>query len=160
MNKYPLRAMLTVRELREDQAARALRDRMAELDAAIAAWEAAKAEALACRQALRRKEDELMAVTIGRQVEAGLSRSIQRECQSWRARVDEAEAAVDAAAKGVDAAREAVEAARAAWQARSKDKHKIENHRDIWRAEADKEAQAAEEKELEESRKPMDTPHT
>lgn len=158
MKKYPLGPMLTVRELREDQAARLLQEKLAALDAAIAAWEAAKRTVLDCKSALRAKEKELTAATVGVKTEAGVARAIQREIAAWGFRVEEAEAAAEAAAAAVDAAREACEEARRAWQARSKDRHKIENHREIWRAEADKEAEAAEEKELEESRRPGPRP--
>jgi type III secretion protein O len=151
MNKYPLARMLTVRELREDQAARALRHAQAELETAIAFYEARKAEAIECRHCMRQKEDELAEATVGRMVETGAARALRREVAAWRERMEEAEAVAEEAARAVVAAEEACEAARAGYQARMKDKHKIANHREAWKAEADKESEAAEEREMEEA---------
>lgn len=151
MNKYPLGRMLIVRELREDQAARSLRNALAELDTAIAFWETRKAEALECHQCMRQKENELSSATVGRQVETGAARALRREVEAWRYRKEEAEAVADEAGRAVDAARDVCEKARAVYQARMKDKHKIVNHREVWQVQADKEAEAAEERELEEA---------
>lgn len=154
MIKYPLKRMLIVRELREDQAARALRRALARLDAALADLEARATEAEECRQCLRRREAGVLTATVGRRLGVGATHALQREVASWRARVEEAEEARDAAALEVEKADAECDAARAAYQSRMKDKHKIESHRGIWQARADKEAEAAEELELEESARP------
>ncbi|HLP42204.1 MAG TPA: YscO family type III secretion system apparatus protein [Fibrobacteria bacterium] len=151
MNKYPLKRILSVRELREDQAARELRVKMAELETAIAAREAREAEARECKLATRRKEDELVAAAVGKRMETGHARAFRREIEAFRRRAEEAEAAVEAAAKVVEAARAASEQARARYQARMKDKHKLVNHQETWQAQAVKEAEAAEDKEMEEA---------
>jgi hypothetical protein len=151
MNKYPLDRILGVRTLREDQAARELRLKQDELDAAVALYEARLAEAERCGLALRRKVDEAAAATVGKRVETGLASSLRREIEAWRFRKDEAEAVAEAACKTMEAARVACAEARTRYQARMKDKHKLLNHRDAWQAEAGKEAEAAEEKELEEA---------
>ncbi|MDB5104446.1 MAG: hypothetical protein JWP91_2135 [Fibrobacteres bacterium] len=151
MNKYPLKRMLAVRELREDQAARDLRNALDELATAVAFWEARKAEVVECRHFMRRKEMELAGATVGLKIETGAARGLQRELAAWRYRLEEAEAVMEAAAAAVETAQAHCEAARSAYQAKMKDKHKIENHRGIWQAQADKEAEAAEEDELEES---------
>lgn len=154
MNKYPLARMLTVRELREDQASRLLRTRMAELDEAIAAWEARKGEAAECLQCLLAKDREQMALTLGVRLETGLAKSMQRELQAWRNRLEEAETAVAEAAEMVEKATEAVEKAREVYQTKMKDKQKIVSHRESWMTDARKEAEAAEERELEDRTKP------
>jgi hypothetical protein len=151
MNKYPLKRMLTVRELREDQAARVLRNAMDELATAVAFWEARKAEVVECRHFMREKEKELAAATVGLKIETGAARGLQREVAAWRYRMEEAEAVMGAAAAAVEASQEDCDRARAVYQAKMKDTHKIVNHREIWQAQADKEAEAAEENELEES---------
>lgn len=151
MNKYPLGRMLIVRELREDQAARTLRNALAELDTAIAFWEARKAEAMECWHSMRQKENELFEATVGKQVETGAARALRREVEAWRFRKEEAEMVAEEAGRAVDAARDVCEKARAVYQARMKDKHKIVNHRETWQVQADKEAEAAEERELEEA---------
>ncbi len=151
MNKYPLGRMLVVREVREEQAARALRNALDELETAIIFWEARKAEALECQHSMREKEKELFGATVGKQVETGAARALRREVEAWRFRKEEAEAVADEAGKAVDAARAACDEARAFYQTRMKEKHKIVNHRETWQVQADKEAEAAEERELEEA---------
>ena len=155
MNKYPLGRMLTVRELREDQAARVLRNALDELATAVAFWEARKADVVECRQHMREKEKESAKATVGFKVETGTARGLQREVAAWRYRMEEAEAVMDAAAAAVEAAQVECDRARIAYQTRMKDKHKIVNHREIWQTQADKEAEAAKERELEESAKPV-----
>lgn len=154
MNRYPLQRMLSVRGLREDQAARLLRHAMDELDTALAFWEARREEVRECLEAMRGKQAELAAATLGRQASLGISLGLQREIAAWRGRMEEAEAVMFAAADAVEAARQACEWARLAYQARMKDKRKIESHRGVWEAEAAREAEAAEERELEESANP------
>jgi type III secretion protein O len=154
VNKYPLARMLTVRELREDQASRLLRTRMAELDDAIAMWEAKKLEAAECLQSLLAKDREQMALTVGARLETGLTRSMQREMQAWRYRLQSAETEVAEALVLVEKAQEACDKARAVYQTRMKDKQKIVSHKEIWTTEAKKEAEAAEERELEDRSKP------
>lgn len=154
MNKYPLARMLTVRELREDQALRLLRTRMGELDDAIAFWEAKMAEAADCLQSLLAKDREQMTLTVGVRLETGLARSMQREMQAWRYRLQMAEAAVAEAAVEVEKAQVACDKARTVYQTRMKDKQKIVSHKDIWMTEAKKEAEAAEERELEDRTRP------
>ena len=151
MNKYPLRRMLIVREVREEQAARALRNALSELETAIAFWEARKAEAVECHHSMRQKENELAAATVGKQVETGAARALRREVEAWRFRKEEAEAVAEEAGRAVEAAQAVCDEARAFYQMRMKDKHKIVNHRETWQAQADKEAEAAEERELEEA---------
>lgn len=151
MSKYPLGRILGVRELREDQAARELRRKLDELEAAVALFESRDAEARECGLALRQKEAEADAATVGKRIGTGRAHSLRREIEAWRARKEEAEAAVEAAGKAVDAARAAAGEARARYQARMKDKHKLMGHRDAWQAGAGKEAEAAEERELEEA---------
>jgi hypothetical protein len=151
MNKYPLKRMLTVREFREDQAARELRAKLAELEAAKAVLAAREAEARECRLATRRMEDAMAEATVGRRVETGHARALLREVEAYRRRAEEAEAAVKAAGRAVEAARGASEQARARYQVRMKDRHKLVNHQESWQAQAGKESEAAEEKELEEA---------
>jgi hypothetical protein len=151
MSKYPLGRILGVRELREDQAARELRRRQDALEAAVAVWEAREAEAQEGARDLRRREDEAAEAAVGKRIETGIARSQRREIEAWRGRQEEVEAMAESARKAVDAARAAWGEARARYQARMKDKHKLMNHREAWQIQAGKEAEAAEEKELEEA---------
>jgi type III secretion protein O len=151
VNKYPLARMLTVRELREEQASSALRKCLADLAAATEELEARKREVAEALESLRRTDRACAAATVGVAMDSVTTHAWQRELNAWRFRVDEAETAQAAAAAHVLTMRIACDKARTVYQAKMKDKHKIESHREIWTAEAAKEAEAAEEKELEES---------
>jgi hypothetical protein len=152
-SKYPLGRMLTVRELREDQALRELRLRMAEVDAAAAAVEARKEEIIAGRAALRTAQDALFAASLGRLLDRPAEAAHRREIDAWRRKVEEAFVALAAAEKALEAARLVCEQARARYQAKMKDTHKITSHKDAWTAEAAKAQEAAADAELEEVRK-------
>lgn len=151
MNKYPLKRMLSVREFREDQAARELRVKLGELEAAKAFRDAREAEAMECKLATRRMEDAWKEATIGKRVETGDARALLREIEAFRRRAEEAEALVKEADKAVEAARAASEQARARYQVRMKDKHKLVNHQESWQTQALKESEANEDKEMEEA---------
>lgn len=158
MNKYPLGRMLAVRELREDQALRELRLRMAALDTATALWEAAEQTVLDCRDCLRAKDAELSAATLGLKVDKGRTLSLRRELDAWRNRVEQSRREAEEARKAVETARQACDKARNAYQGKMKDKLKISNHKDIWLTEDAKAVEAAAEIELEDVRKAPNGP--
>ena len=151
MNKYPLKRMLSVREFREDQAARELRVKLGELEAAKAIRDAREAVARDCNLATQRMECAWAEATVGKRVETGEARALLREVEAFRRRAEEAEADVKAADKAVEAAHAASEQARARYQVRMKDKHKLVNHQESWQAQALKESEATEDKEMEEA---------
>lgn len=158
MNKYPLGRMLAVRELREDQALRELRLRMAALDTAIGLWEAAKQTVVDCRACLRSKDAEMSAATLGLKVDKGRTLSLRRELDAWRNRVEQSRLAAEEAGKAVETARLACDKARTVYQTKMKDKLKISNHKDIWVTEDAKAVEAAAEIELEDVRKAPNAP--
>lgn len=151
-NHYPLRRMLTVRALREDQALRDLRQKMAEVEAAAETLEARIRDEAASRASLRGSHGAFFAATLGKTVASTETAPLRRTIDAWKMRVAEAEAAVQEARKALDAAKEACEASRLGYQARMKDTHKIASHKYAWMTEALKAVEAAADAEMEEVR--------
>ena len=154
MEKYPLAPLLRVREYREDAAKNAL---SAAERAVVEAQEAVER----CRRELERykvwrqeeverRYDAIMGETMSLEEVAGFRASLGALAEGEQERilaVTEAEKAVGQKEREVAAAREAVAEAR-------REAAKIEAHRDIWLAEAKREAERQEDLELEEFKTP------
>lgn len=154
MPSYPLQSLLTVRHFREEGAKNEVR--------------AAERRLVEAREEVKKKEEELeryrawrpeeenrrydaimgeaMSLEDMAEFRAALGALAEEEQERARA-VDEAEKAAARKEREVIAAREAVAVAR-------KEAAKIEAHRDIWLAEAKKEAERQEDLELEEFKSP------
>ena len=154
MPSYPLQSLLTVRHFREEGAKNEVR--AAERRLAEAREEVRKKEEELERYRIWRPEEEnrrydaIMGETMSLEEVAGFRASLGALAEGEQERilaVTEAEKAVGQKEREVAAAREAVaEACREA--------AKIEAHRDIWLAEAKREAERQEDLELEEFKTP------
>lgn len=156
MPSYPLQSLLTVRHFREEGAkneVRAAERRLVEAREEVKK----KKEELERYRAWRPEEEnrrydaimgEAMSLEDMAKFRAALGALAEEEQERARA-VDEAEKAAARKEREVSAAREAVAVAR-------KEAAKIEAHRDIWLAEAKKEAERQEDLELEEFKTPAE----
>ena len=149
MNKNPMRPILNIRAIREDEAARELRKHM---NAVADAKE---------RLALRMRAAEEFAIEVSRKeaaftenlVREALSmvavKALRRELESWRHKLTELRELVEEHRKNLAKVEELCAQARATFMIKSKDKMKIEGFSDRWQAQANKEQEAREEVELE-----------
>ena len=138
MPSYPLQSLLTVRHFREEGAKNEVR--------------AAERRLAEAREEVRKKEEELERYRIWRPEEENrrydaIMGALAEGEQERILAVTEAEKAVGQKEREVAAAREAVAEAR-------REAAKIEAHRDIWLAEAKREAERQEDLELEEFKTP------
>ena len=154
MPSYPLQSLLTVRHFREEGAKNEVR--AAERRLAEAREEVRKKEEELERYRIWRPEEEnrrydaIMGETMSLEEVAGFRASLGALAEGEQERilaVTEAEKAVGQKEREVAAAREAVAEARM-------EAAKIEAHRDIWLAEAKREAERQEDLELEEFKTP------
>lgn len=154
MPSYPLQSLLTVRHFREEGAKNEVR--AAERRLAEAREEVRKKEEELERYRIWRPEEEnrrydaIMGETMSLEEVAGFRASLGALAEGEQERilaVTEAEKAVGQKEREVAAAREAVAEAR-------REAAKIEVHRDIWLAEAKREAERQEDLELEEFKTP------
>lgn len=154
MPSYPLQSLLTVRHFREEGAKNEVR--AAERRLAEAREEVRKKEEELERYRIWRPEEEnrrydaIMGETMSLEEVAGFRASLGALDEGEQERilaVTEAEKAVGQKEREVAAAREAVAEAR-------REAAKIEAHRDIWLAEAKREAERQEDLELEEFKTP------
>ena len=154
MPSYPLQSLLTVRHFREEGAKNEVR--AAERRLAEAREEVRKKEEELERYRIWRPEEEnrrydaIMGETMSLEEVAGFRASLGALAEGEQKRilaVTEAEKAVGQKEREVAAAREAVAEAR-------REAAKIEAHRDIWLAEAKREAERQEDLELEEFKTP------
>ena len=154
MPSYPLQALLPVRHFREAGAKN--EGRAAERRLAEAREEVRKKEEELERYRIWRPEEEnrrydaIMGETMSLEEVAGFRASLGALAEGEQERilaVTEAEKAVGQKEREVAAAREAVAEAR-------REAAKIEAHRDIWLAEAKREAERQEDLELEEFKTP------
>lgn len=154
MPSYPLQSLLTVRRFREDAAKNEVR--AAERRLAEAREEVRKKEEELERYRIWRPEEEnrrydaIMGESMSLEELAGFRAALGALAEGEQERilaVTEAEKAVGQKEREVAAAREAVAEAR-------REAAKIEAHRDIWLAEAKKEAERREDLELEEFKTP------
>ena len=154
MPSYPLQSLLTVRHFREEGAKNEVR--AAERRLAEAREEVRKKEEELERYKVWRQEegerryDAIMGETMSLEEVAGFRASLGALAEGEQERilaVTEAEKAVGQKEREVAAAREAVAEAR-------REAAKIEAHRDIWLAEAKREAERQEDLELEEFKTP------
>ena len=154
MPSYPLQSLLTVRHFREEGAKNEVR--AAERRLAEAREEVRKKEEELERYRIWRPEEEnrrydaIMGETMSLEEVAGFRASLGALAEGEQERilaVTEAEKAVGPKEREVAAAREAVAEAR-------REAAKIEAHRDIWLAEAKREAERQEDLELEEFKTP------
>lgn len=154
MPSYPLQSLLTVRHFREEGAKNEVR--AAERRLAEAREEVRKKEEELERYRIWRPEEEnrrydaIMGETMSLEEVAGFRASLGALAEGEQERilsVTEAEKAVGQKEREVAAAREAVAEAR-------REAAKIEAHRDIWLAEAKREAERQEDLELEEFKTP------
>jgi hypothetical protein len=150
--QYPLKRMLTVRAIREDQALRELRLSMAAVEAAAEALKVSIREEADGRASLKASHDAYFAATLGRNVSKSETAPLRRAIDAWKSRVIALEAAVTSARKALADAESACEASRHRHQVRMKDTHKITNHKDAWMTEALKAVEAVADAELEEVR--------
>jgi len=147
---YPLQALLSVRHYREDEAVRDYSRSEEALKEAEHTVEVKKQELEAWRlwrveETDRRYAALLGKVTVIEKIDAfnrGLSLLAEQELGKI--------AAVDEALRQVDASRKARDAAKLAAKEARKNTAKIETHQSIWTEEAKKEAEHAEDLELEE----------
>lgn len=154
MLSYPLQSLLTVRHFREDAARNELR--AAERRLAEAREEVRKKERELARYRIWRPEEEnrcydaIMGESMSLEELAGFRAALGALAEGEQERilaVTEAEKTVGRKEREVAAAREAVAEAR-------REAAKIEAHRDIWLAEAKREAERREDLELEEFKTP------
>ncbi len=154
MPSYPLQSLLTVRHFREEGAKNEVR--AAERRLAEAREEVRKKEEELERYRIWRPEEEnrrydaIMGETMSLEEVAGFRASLGALAEGEQERilaVTEAEKAVGQKEREVAAAREAVAEVR-------REAAKIEAHRDIWLAEAKREAERQEDLELEEFKTP------
>ncbi len=154
MPSYPLQSLLTVRHFREEGAKNEVR--AAERRLAEAREEVRKKEEELERYRIWRPEEEnrrydaIMGETMSLEEVAGFRASLGALAEGEQERilaVTEAEKAIGQKEREVAAAREAVAEAR-------REAAKIEAHRDIWLAEAKREAERQEDLELEEFKTP------
>ena len=154
MPSYPLQSLLTVRHFREEGAKNEVR--AAERRLAEAREEVRKKEEELERYRIWRREEEnrrydaIMGETMSLEEVAGFRASLGALAEGEQERilaVTEAEKAFGQKEREVAAAREAVAEAR-------REAAKIEAHRDIWLAEAKREAERQEDLELEEFKTP------
>ena len=154
MPSYPLQSLLTVRHFREEGAKNEVR--AAERCLAEAREEVRKKEEELERYRIWRPEEEnrrydaIMGETMSLEEVAGFRASLGALAEGEQERilaVTEAEKAVGQKEREGAAAREAVAEAR-------REAAKIEAHRDIWLAEAKREAERQEDLELEEFKTP------
>ena len=154
MPSYPLQSLLTVRHFREEGAKNEVR--AAERRLAEAREEVRKKEEELERYRIWRPEEEnrrydaIMGETMSLEEVAGFRASLGALAEGEQERilaVTEAEKAVGQKEREVAAAREAVAEVR-------REAAKIEAHRDIWLAEAKRDAERQEDLELEEFKTP------
>ena len=154
MEKYPLAPLLKVREYREDAAKNALSAAERAVVEAQEAVERCRGELERYKvwrqEEVERRYDAIMGETMSLEEVAGFRASLGALAEGEQERilaVTEAEKAVGQKEREVAAAREAVAEAR-------REAAKIEAHRDIWLAEAKREAERQEDLELEEFKTP------
>lgn len=151
---YPLEALLSVRNYREDAAKRALtrsQDAVREADAEV---EKAREELEGWRKWRVEETDRRYAALIGRPTRIGRINEFNQGLASLAAEELDRIARVEAAKKRVEEALTKLDKAREAAKAARKNTAKIETHRSIWSEESKKAAEHAEDLELEEF-KPM-----
>lgn len=147
--KNPLRPLLNIRVIREEQASREFLKRKRALAEAMEQLELRIAEAAAFEQALRVKENSVIDAMISRPHETGNVNSLRRELENWRYRMTDLRAAVEVERGYVAKAEEICAQARTTYMAKMKAKSKTETFSDQWQAAAAKEQEAREEIELE-----------
>ncbi|GEM_PF-5954225 len=149
MNKNPMRPILNIRTIREDEASREYRRHMGLVSDAKDRLQARIREAEEFVVALTRKEAEFSETLVREALSMVAVKALRRELESWRFRLTELLALVEEERKNVAKAEELCAKARAQFMIKSKDKMKIEGFSDRWQAQANKEAEAREEVELE-----------
>lgn len=150
--KYPLDDLLRVRKFREDE-------RASELTARRKAVAEAEELLQRRRQELKdyvawriRREQELYDEVLRQQIAVKQLDDLKINIQILRENELAYQDRIKQAEKDLEAARQALAAAQAAYQKAVRDSNKIEEHKQWWAQEAAQEAEAYQEKELEDFR--------
>lgn len=147
--KNPMKPVLDIRLVREEQASREFgRSKRAVADA-VEMLEKRIAEAVAFAQALARKEDDFVETMLRQSHANSAVRTLKRELENWRHRMVELRGLVEVEKANVAKAEEQCAIARTAYQAKNKEKVKTETFAETWEKAFTKELEAREEIELE-----------
>jgi flagellar biosynthesis chaperone FliJ len=147
--KNPMKSVLDIRLVREEQASREFGRRKRAVMEAVEALERRVAEASEFSKALARKEDAFIETMLRQSHATGAVRTLKRELENWRHRLVELLGLVENEKSNVAKAEEQCAFARAAFQAKTKEKVKTETFAETWEKAFTKEQEAREEIELE-----------
>ncbi len=149
MNKNPMRPIVNIRTIREDEAARELRKHMRAVAEAKERLASRIREAEEFAIAVSGKETAFTETLVREALSMVAVKALRRELESWRHRLGELRDLVEEERKNLAQVEELCAKARAAFMIKTKDKMKIEGFADRWQAQANKEQEAREEVELE-----------
>lgn len=152
MEPYPLEALLTVREYREESAKRQVRNAEERLREAEQAVETRKKELEDYRAWRKAEEDRRYASIMNKALRLEDLDAFKAGLALLAVEEDARRQAVSDAEKSAAQRRDELTRAREAVKTASKNTSKIQAHKDIWKEEAKKEAEHQEDLELDEFR--------